>query len=151
MMMRWSNEDVSVDDIDPGKDIFALLFMCFFLINAIFLCCNLSTGEKTVHVSAAEEKGSTQLPLDSLASIEVDGEHLYLIQKGVRFALPDDLDRLRNEGLFESGKDEQGEPFSRIFVRNPGSSVAAGDMINVVRILHRAKIGVDFRTVKERK
>ena len=53
MEAEWFDMSQSNEENDPGKDIFALLFLSFFLINAVVLFCVSSNSTPTVNVDAA--------------------------------------------------------------------------------------------------
>lgn len=147
---KWS-EDYSTDDIDPGKDIFALLFLSFFLINAVVLLCISKQGEQAVNVNTASKGGGKIIESSLLAHIAIINGKVCVTQNSISYFLPKDLEHFRKEARFETHNDEKGNKHFTIIVHDPGKAMTAGEMLVVVQMLNNANIGVDFRTVQGKK
>lgn len=145
---KWSGQDYSTDDIDPGRDIFALLFLSFFLINSVIMLCVSKQGEKTVNVNTAGKARGKVIEASLLASIAIIDEKVCVTQNGISYYFPEDMDHFRKEARFETRHDEKGNKHLTIIVHDPGKAMTAGEMLAVVQMLNNADIGVDFRTVR---
>jgi hypothetical protein len=147
----WSGKlscqfDGTVTDIDPGKDIFALLFLSFFLINTIVLfCLSNQAGIATTISTEGEGRGK---PIDNslIAHVGIQDKKAYLIQNRLRYLIPEDLHRLRKEDRLKIVEDENGNKYPKLFVQDPGKSMTAGEILEVVQMLNREKISVEFHT-----
>ncbi|CAN2039773.1 Biopolymer transport protein ExbD/TolR [Candidatus Magnetomoraceae bacterium gMMP-15] len=140
-------DDDKIDDIDPGKDIFALLFLSFFLINSVVLLCVSKQGEQSINVNTVNaDKGKT-IKASFLTGIELKNGKIFVSQNNISYVLPNDLNRFRKEAKFDTIYDEKGNKHLNLIVKDPGKTMTAGEMLNVVHLLNNADIGVDFRPV----
>jgi hypothetical protein len=143
----WFGEDNQVDEIDPGKDIFALLFLSFFLINAVVLLCVSEQSHENVSVNTSGKGQGKKIEQSCLATIKHNNNKLCIIQNQTTYYLPDDLPDLLSKAKFETRLDNNGKSVKLITISDPGTSISAGSMLSVIQILNNANIGVDFRPV----
>ncbi len=149
LQIKWSSDDFNTDDIDPGKDIFALLFLSFFLINAVVLLCVSKQGEQTVNVNSSAKGGDKAIESSMIANIDLTNGKACITQNDKTYTLPEDQKRFLEKARFETSLDKNGEENRLIIIRDPGKDLSAGEMLKVVQVLNDAGIGVDFRTVIE--
>jgi len=146
----WFGEDSSIDDIDPGKDIFALLFLSFFLINAVILICVSNQNEDSVRMNSSSQGKHKVIEASHLARIIIHNKKLSIIQNKKTYSIPDDIQQLSKEAFFEMKKDKNGKNQKLLIINDPGKTLTAGEMLSVVNILNKNGIGVDFRpSIKE--
>ena len=145
---NWFGEDNNVDDIDPGKDIFALLFLSFFLINAVILICVSHQNEDTIHLNNNNGQGDKKV-IDSsqLANIMINNGKLLITQNKKTYIIPDEIQHLNKEAFFETKKDKNGKKKRLLIINDPGKSLTAGEVLSAVNILNKNGIGVDFRSI----
>jgi len=148
---NWFGEDNNIDDIDPGKDIFALLFLSFFLINAVILICVSPQNEESIHMNT-NAKG-TQKVIDSsrIANIMINNGKISITQNNKTYLLPDEMQQLNKEAFFETHKDKNGKNQRLLIFNDPGKSLTAGEMLSAINILNKNGIGVDFRKILKEK
>ncbi len=146
---KWSANDPHVDEIDPGKDIFALLFLSFFLINAVIMICVSHPGEQRVNVNAVSGNSLKIAVSSNIAQIRMVDKNLSILQGGTTYRIPNELNLLKTRGKFHESKDAQGNPCNTLIVKDPGKSIMAGDLIRIVDHLNKAGIGVDFRIIHQ--
>ncbi len=130
-------------EMDPGKDLFALLFMSFFLITVLMLFAVGRVNEQ-VPVNASSSPSSSALVLgeELLAKIEVVDGKVEVCQGDKCWVLPDAAALLSSEaGLLERAGGEK-----VLVIEDPGNSVGAGTMLVAVKSLNDQGIGVEFRT-----
>ena len=130
---------------DPGKDIFALLFLSFFLINAVVLICITKTSTPTLNLNAGGN--GKQVDASAIARIEFRDEKLYIVQNGVSYSLPEDFEKFEETARFEIRKDRDGNETRTILIEDPGRSISAGQMLSAVKVLNDNRIGVEFGKV----
>ncbi len=143
----WDTGELQSDDADPGKDIFALLFLSFFLINAFILLCVSKPGEEAVAINTAGAGHSEKIDAALLGSLQVEADRVYLVQNEKRYLIPDDLKQFREEGNFLTIRDDQDGGRTAAILQDPGHSMTAGKLLQVVTALNNADIEVDFREV----
>ncbi|KPA14259.1 hypothetical protein MHK_005533 [Candidatus Magnetomorum sp. HK-1] len=146
---NWFAEDTQIDDIDPGKDIFALLFLSFFLINAVILFCVSEQGDQNVQVNTAGKGQGKMLEQSYLATIKKTNDKICIIQNQETYFLPQDVKILIKQGKFDNQKDENGKACKTLTIHDPGNALSAGDMLDAIQILNNANIGVDFRAIEQ--
>lgn len=135
------NVGLEADEIDPGKDLFALLFLCFFLIMGVLLVYVNHASEKTVRVksnSATSGQGIV-IEKDKVAYLVLDDDRLYLLQGDKRFSLPEDARLIEKKVRFQKGK--------TLIVASPGPEIAAPLLLQAVEALNGVGIKVEFRRV----
>ena len=145
---NWFAEDTQMDDIDPGKDIFALLFLSFFLINAVILFCVSEQGNQNVQVNTAGKGQGKMIEQSYLATIKKTNDKICIIQNQTTYILPQDVEILRKKGRFDKQKDKDGKHHSTLTIHDPGNALTAGDMLDAIQILNNSNIGVDFRAIE---
>jgi len=143
----WFGEDNQVEEIDPGKDIFALLFLSFFLINAVVLLCVSEQPHENVSVNTTGKGKGQKIEKAYVATIRYDNNQVCIIQNQTKYCLPDDMDRLLTEAMFKTRNDASGKSIKLLTISDPGSSISAGKMLSVIQMLNHANVGVDFRPV----
>jgi hypothetical protein len=147
---EFSNDIQTTDDIDPGKDIFALLFLSFFLINAVLLFCISKQGEQTTNINTAGTGGKKTIQSSFLATIKRSGKKIVILQDNKAYSIPNDIHAFKTNAHFDIRFDKKGNKHLTLFAEDPGKTMTAGEMLRVVQILNSEKIGVDFRTVINR-
>ena len=145
---NWFGEEQLVDDIDPGKDIFALLFLSFFLINAVVLFCVSEQQQENVSVNTAGKGQGKTIEQSFLAKLKTQNDQLCIVQNNKCYCLPGDLITLIKQAKFESRKDKNGQSIKLLTIKDPGKSISAGALLSVIQILNKANIGVDFHSVE---
>ncbi|MCP4112765.1 MAG: hypothetical protein GY749_45760 [Desulfobacteraceae bacterium] len=134
---------------NPIADLLWVLLMTFILLYAIQQLCIVNTGEKTVSVNTSGKGGMKTADNSLLADIGNKDGKMCITQNNVSYILPDDLEQFRKKARFETRKDEKGNPYLILIVRDPGKNMTAGQMLSVVQMLNKAEVGVDFRTVPD--
>ena len=119
----WFGEDNQVDDIDPGKDIFALLFLSFFLINAVVLFCVSEQTDEKVSVNTSGKGQGKSIEKSYLAAIKKQGNQLCIVQNKGVYCLPDDMNLFIEKALFETKTDQNGNQIKMITINDPGKSI----------------------------
>jgi len=147
--INWLSDDNNIDEIDPGKDIFALLFLSFFLINSVILICVSKQGENTVSLNTAGTAGNKIIKSKHLARIIAKNGKICIIQNSKEFFLPNDIEKLRKNAIFEMNNDKNGKRTNTLIIHDPGKSISAGEMLSAVQLLNNANIGVDFRSINK--
>jgi len=147
--MNWIGDEHHVDDIDPGKDIFALLFLSFFLINAVVLLCVSNQSHQSIQVKSNTKTSSGKtINTDMLAIVSNCNSKICITQKNRQFVLPDDINIMKKHALFEIHKDKKGKELSTLIIRDPGNTISAGQLLTLVQQLNDANLSVDFRAIE---
>ena len=130
-------------EMDPGKDLFALLFMSFFLI-AILMLISVGSSHKRVVVNTSRPPSSSTitLELDLLGRLISKGNGVELCQGSRCWLLPDQASALAREARFI--RDLRGR--RSLIVEDPGDRIGAGTMLAAVNSLNQHGIAVEFRT-----
>jgi len=146
---NWFAEDNMIDDIDPGKDIFALLFLSFFLINAVVLFCISDDQQKNnVPVNTTEKKKGKRIDQSFLATMLIQKNKICIYQKNKQYCLPEDIDNMIAKANFQKREVESGNSVNVLTIIDPGQSISAGSLLKAIEMLNKAKISVEFCSVK---
>ncbi len=137
-------EEETLGENDPGKDLFALLFVSFLLIGSA-LGWSLSAGEKRTPLKTNAAGKGAVVAMRYLARLKPCGKAVCLIQAGRTYRLPEEASRVAREGLFPPGFEGK-----TLIVLPPPPELRAGDLLLAVSALNQAGLRVEFRTpVKE--
>ncbi len=140
MRTLFGGQDVfGADETDPGKDLFALLFISFLILGTIVLS-GVSQGEKRTPLKANAAGGKMIIEKKYLARLAPCGGTLCLEQAGKRFRLPDEAQRVAREALFPPESKER-----VLVILPPGPGVGAADLLTAVSALNQAGLRVEFR------
>ena len=142
---NWFGEDSHIDDIDPGKDIFALLFLSFFLINAVILICFSRQSDDSFRVNTSRQGNQKVMTASQLARLMIKNGKISIIQNKKTYAIPENLEQLKKDALFKTQRDNKGKKKNILTLNDPGNTLTAGEMLSVVNMLNKFDIGVDFR------
>ncbi len=141
----WLADDHYVDEVDPGKDIFALLFMSFFLINAVILLCVTRRPEQSVDVVSRPAAAAVSAESGVPAAIVKQGGRIGLAQKNRFYAVPGDLDRMKAEAEFIAVPNPDGPEGRLLVIRNPGKDLNAMELLKLVSAVQGAGISTRFQ------
>ena len=147
MEAEWFDMSQSNEENDPGKDIFALLFLSFFLINAVVLVCVSNPSAPTVNIDAASGAEGKAIDPTYLAAIEIEGPAVIVVQNNISYFLPKDFEKFRKTARFEYQTDEKGNETPMLMIEDPGTRLTAGQMLTAVKMLNDNRIGVQFGRV----
>ena len=100
VQLRWYDEERWDQDNDPGKDIFALLFLAFFLINAVVLFCVSGKSEQTTRVNTAGAGQERLMEAGQIARLGKRSGQISITQENQTYLMPQDLKRFQKEGRF---------------------------------------------------
>jgi len=130
-------------EMDPGKDLFALLFMSFFLISVLMLLAiGGANGKVPVNTSGTPADSTVVLDEGLLARIKVEDGGISLCQGESCWPLPEGVENIKREARLFS----QGPGIESLIVEDPGDQVGAGTMLVAGKALNDAGIKVEFRT-----
>lgn len=133
-------EPFVLEETDPGKDLFALLFISFLLIGVV-LWSGISASERRTPVHSNTSGGSIVVERRYLAELIPCDGGICLRQAGRHFRLPSEARKVAQEGFFPPGFKEP-----TLLILPPPSSLRARDLLVAVSALNEAGLRVEFRT-----
>lgn len=135
--------DFGDTEMDPGKDLFALLFMSFFLI-AVLMLISVGRSRGRVPINAAGPPRASTVVLDRalLGRMEPHGRGVELCQGRRCWLLPQQAAEAAAQARFLPRRGGG----RLLIVKDPGNRIGAGTMLRAVNALNRLGISVEFRT-----
>ena len=136
-------EEETFAENDPGKDLFALLFVSFLLLGSV-LGWSLSAGEKQTPLKTNAAGKGPVVSKRYLARLKPCGKAVCLLQAGKSYVLPEEASRVAREGLFPPGFKER-----TLIVLPPPPGLKAADLLLAVSALNQAGLRVEFRAPRK--
>ncbi len=123
---------------DPGKDLFALLFLSFFLIATLLVLARF-VGTEGVPVAAAEG-GAGNAEAIPARLIEVENQ-LWILQGESQWLIPEEAQPVATEAQL---LDVTGGPPRLLLEKPSDDAISAAELVTVVMALQRAGVSVEL-------
>jgi hypothetical protein len=136
---------------DPGKDLFAYLFILIMVFSFMLLVSSEERAKSTEHRDAPRSEqlaGRSSLAgvsAKQIGSLQKTDGRLYLVFEETRYLPEQDLERLKADGRVCTATDGHGVGERVIYLEEePASRVLLAEYLNAFQTLSRAGIGVAF-------
>ncbi|MES9902649.1 MAG: hypothetical protein ABW168_08190 [Sedimenticola sp.] len=129
----WTNDGADTTESDPGKDLFAVLFLSFFLISVLLM---MSASPKYNGVSPGVTSGGSVVINAPLARLVREEGVLYLKQSDKRWRVPEQMQILKEEVQLN----QTGEGKHYLTIDAPGQLVGVSSTFQALLYLEQQQI-----------